>query len=238
MKCKKSLRPGFTMAEVLITLGVIGIVAAMTLPGILTNYQKQSTVARLKKVYSVLANAIKLSEYNNGEMADWEFPKNNYDENMYIFFRKYYLPYLKDASECLATNCYSKEKYNIYTLSGADGNGLRAAQYMVKLNDGTYLYFLPNTPNGYIWMFADINGHQKPNTIGKDIFVFDIYGYPNTSNRKNYRLKFWGEPRTSEQLSGLGDYVCNKNSHAGYSGFYCGALILKNGWKMPADYPW
>ena len=55
----------FTLAEVLITLGIIGIIAAMTFPIMITKYQKQVTVERLKKFYSVMQNAIRLSEYDN-----------------------------------------------------------------------------------------------------------------------------------------------------------------------------
>ena len=45
---------GFTLAEVLITLGIIGVVAALTLPSLVTNYQKQVTVNKLKKFYNGL----------------------------------------------------------------------------------------------------------------------------------------------------------------------------------------
>lgn len=48
MRFKRIL--SFTMAEVLITLGIIGIVAAMTLPALIQKYQKQETSARLKKI--------------------------------------------------------------------------------------------------------------------------------------------------------------------------------------------
>ena len=56
---------GFTLAEVLITLGIIGIVAAMTIPVLITNYQKKTTATRVKKAYSELLLAIKLSESFN-----------------------------------------------------------------------------------------------------------------------------------------------------------------------------
>ncbi len=58
---------GFTFAEVLITLGVIGIVAALTLPSVIQNYQKKVTVERLKKTYSTLAQAIQMSVKDNDE---------------------------------------------------------------------------------------------------------------------------------------------------------------------------
>ena len=57
----------FTFAEVLITLGVIGIVAALTLPSVIQNYQKKITVERLKKTYSTLAQAIQMSVKDNNE---------------------------------------------------------------------------------------------------------------------------------------------------------------------------
>ena len=47
-------KKAFTLAEVLITLGIIGVVAAITIPGLITKYQKLATVVKLKKVYSQL----------------------------------------------------------------------------------------------------------------------------------------------------------------------------------------
>ena len=228
----------FTLAEVLITLGIIGIIAAMTFPIMITKYQKQVTVERLKKFYSVMQNAIRLSEYDNGEMADWDFPKDTYDRNMKTFFDRYYRPYLKDSQECSKSLCFKHEKYDIYYLNGKSAVGIYSDNYIVKLNDGMYVYFLPNTPAGYIWMFVDINGHQKPNTIGRDIFVFDIYGYPARTQRKNYHMKFWGEyDKDDENLTDSVGYGCNKSA-AQYSGFKCGELILRSGWKIPKNYPW
>lgn len=64
-ECKFNLK-GFTLAEVLITLGVIGIVAALTLPTIMQHYKKQEATARLKKFVSTMEQAIMLSELDNG----------------------------------------------------------------------------------------------------------------------------------------------------------------------------
>ena len=52
---------GFTLAEVLITLGIIGVVAAMTLPNVIAGYRKKTVETRLAKLYSSINNAIKLS---------------------------------------------------------------------------------------------------------------------------------------------------------------------------------
>jgi prepilin-type N-terminal cleavage/methylation domain-containing protein len=52
---------GFTLAEVLITLGIIGIVAALTMPSLMANYQKKAAATRLKQTYSMLNQALLLS---------------------------------------------------------------------------------------------------------------------------------------------------------------------------------
>ena len=54
MKNKRSYKNGFTLAEVLITLGIIGVVSALTLPSLITSYKKQEASARLKKFNSLL----------------------------------------------------------------------------------------------------------------------------------------------------------------------------------------
>lgn len=226
-------KKAFTLAEVLITLGIIGVVSAMTLPSVITKYQKQSTVARLKKIYSVMYNAVNMSIADNGDMNTWDFPESSYDSRFIPFFRKYYMPYLNIVEECVDSNCFIKENYKPTSYSGTDESGCAYAGYFVKLSDGTYLYFLSNIPAGYIWMFADINGKKKPNIIGKDIFVFDIYKY----NEGGYKVKFWNINANINHLAGSESYGCNKET-THFQGFNCGALIQKSGWEIPDNYPW
>lgn len=64
-------RKAFTLSEVLITIGLLGIVMAMTLPQLIKNYQKKVTVERLKKAYSVISNAMEVSQHENGDMKYW-----------------------------------------------------------------------------------------------------------------------------------------------------------------------
>lgn len=61
---------GFTLAEVLITLGIIGIVAAMTIPNIVGNYKKKVIETRLQRFYSVANNALLASQAEN---ESWDF---------------------------------------------------------------------------------------------------------------------------------------------------------------------
>src|SRR5574344_1226697 len=58
----------FTLAEVLITLGIIGVVAALTIPTLINSYQEKATITALKKFYSVASQACLLAKVENGEI--------------------------------------------------------------------------------------------------------------------------------------------------------------------------
>ena len=80
-------RIAFTLAEVLITLGIIGIVAAMTLPTLIQDYQKKQAVSQLKKTYSIMNQAIKLAETKHGDATYWDYGTDA---------KTFYETYLKD----------------------------------------------------------------------------------------------------------------------------------------------
>ena len=63
---------GFTLAEVLITLGIIGVVAALTMPALIGNYKRQQTIQQLKKVYSVLGQAYNRAVADYGDGTEWD----------------------------------------------------------------------------------------------------------------------------------------------------------------------
>ena len=69
------LLTAFTLAEVLITLGIIGVVAAMTLPSLIQNYHEKQRVTQLKKAYSVMQNAFLMAQEEYGDVTDWGLTK-------------------------------------------------------------------------------------------------------------------------------------------------------------------
>src|SRR5574344_1297483 len=69
---KRIKHVAFTLAEVLIVLGIIGVVAAMTIPNLMHNYRKSMIETSLKKFYTTVNQAIKLSEIDNGASQDWD----------------------------------------------------------------------------------------------------------------------------------------------------------------------
>ena len=95
----KNKNRAFTLAEVLITLGIIGIIAAMTLPSIIASYRRKVVVLRLKRTYSVLSQAFERSKADFGDPSGWELSGYNESIDNYRIitekFVKFYLvPYL------------------------------------------------------------------------------------------------------------------------------------------------
>src|SRR5574344_866092 len=72
-------KKGFTLAEVLITLGIIGVVAALTIPTLIGNYEKTLFANKFKDSFSILSQAVNLSQAENGPLEDWDYPSVSED---------------------------------------------------------------------------------------------------------------------------------------------------------------
>lgn len=184
MKKKKA----FTLAEVLITLGIIGIVAAMTLPAIVGHYKEVQTISKLKKIYSVFSNAyaMTISEYDTPDK--WTDIYNT-DENGVLAFWDRLKPYLQIAKECdfnKRFECWTPNSYFIYLNGTASYEHIHNGnQKTFVLVDGTMVSFaLPNTEikpnpgcvkNGNYFPCATIlvkTDNARTQIYGKNIFEF------------------------------------------------------------------
>ena len=212
-------RIGFTLSEVLITLGVIGVVAAMTLPTLIKNYQKTVTVTRLKATYSTISQAVKMSEVDNGAITTWKFPNPDSSYSIKkLYTDTYFKPYFKNIKECKKlSDCVSE---NYYRMNGElDSETIDKPTLM--LNNGVVLAFNFDSESNMCIVITDINGKRGPNTAGKDKFwiVLDLVtGY----------IQFDGQQNNLYQIK----------KDCKLLGYYCGAWIFMNGWKIPDDYPW
>jgi len=167
----------FTLAEVLITLGIIGVVAAITIPAIIQkNYEKQ-TQAKLKEVYSVLSQAVKLTEDEYGSILNWDIKENSESAQLIAERLK---PFLRVAIDCgledSAGNCIYNEEY---TQKNGNKISLNYATvenyYKMKLHNGISIFFRGGNDSSAI-IFVDTNGKTNPNIIGKDTFAFNWEG--------------------------------------------------------------
>lgn len=198
---KYIFQKAFTLSEVLITLGIIGIIAAMTFPGVIKDYNKKVIALKLKKMYAVLQNETNLSISQNGDLKDW-YGESAFQEGFEGAYRLYSLfirPYYNIIQECVAgsnnSSGYKKCGYKenmIYSFDGRNSVEVSTNKIPVVLNDGSILIFRPSKENlsssgsgvwGYYWVvYYDVNGNKMPNKLGKDIFVFNLSPYNNKVN--------------------------------------------------------
>ena len=166
----------FTLAEVLITLGIIGVVAAMTMPVLIQKQNEKATVVKLKKEYSVMSNALSRAVMEYGDVANWG--KATYDvDRVNCDVIAEFLNIAKDCGH--ETKGCLPENYTF--LDGSSGfREIETHEGYKKLilADGASVsvvgYGYPITTNtaGEIWI--DVNGLKKPNALGKDMFLFSI----------------------------------------------------------------
>lgn len=217
----------FTLAEVLITLGIIGVVAAMTLPALIQKRTNTEVESKLKKIYTTMNQAILMSELDNGPKEYWQVGCNGDCEG---YFKKYLLPYLNESS-VLKFNSFGGENIVIYFADGTALVGKQAIDY----------FFFPNAKNLDIETFASTSedGSLKGRKdCGVTYFAFAFY--PTTKihvfhhNKGFEPYKFELTNFDYETLTGSNSYACNKNSKLKV---WCTALIQLNGWKIPNDYP-
>ena len=228
-------KSAFTLAEVLITLGIIGVVASMTLPTLVNKYHKQETVARLSAAYSLVSQAIKRSEVDNEALDYW-----NFDLDSQTFSDKYIKPYFQVIASYKAEDV-PKNVHN-YCMNGTNCDSYFGYFDLPKIiiKNGTALSFR-TTASGdgtrFLTVVADLNGFQKPNTYGKDLFAFSVaaggkmvpYGVGDIVGGTTHI----GYDR-DELANGNDNRACNKSK----GGAFCAALIIMDGWKISDDYPW
>lgn len=92
--------PAFTIAELLITLAIIGIIAAMTIPSIVASHQKAELSTRFAKNYSVLMQAMGLAQAQNGPIESWDWKNSYNNDDKRKFVKTYFLPYVNVAKYC------------------------------------------------------------------------------------------------------------------------------------------
>ena len=106
-------KKGFTLAEVLITLVIIGVVAALVISPLINTYVESSTVAKVKKGLSILGQAKKLAENQSGPVDGWNFTENSDAESANQFW-SYLKPHISLTKDCGAdTSCYQNVEYDL-----------------------------------------------------------------------------------------------------------------------------
>ena len=209
----------FTLSEVLITLVIIGIIAAITVPILMQNHKRKETAVRLKKFYSVTAQAIKLAETEEGIPSyDW---KNHFSSQgigiWYNYLSKYIPIEEKQEAACIDGSCHS-----LYFMT--DGTAIRNIDWGSADN------------SDYGCIHYDVNGAKGPNQFGKDRFGFSILRKRGLE-RISKSLSFFPEIRFERLLQ---ENITREELLEDCKSFggYCTYLIMYDGWEIKNDYPY
>ncbi len=248
----------------MITLGVVGVIAAMTIPTVVTNYQKTMNVQRLKQTYSQLQQAMRMvsNDFGGGGLNDWDCPNAEYYKS-YGQSRCVYLIFEKIANAKIYPKVEDKKK----VMCHIPGKDYPEYTYVNggKIADNGHVFCthgasasLPNGAcvgwNALYWcaeagasFVIDVNGsYNGPNRMGRDVFLF-TYGRTNDQVNpipgsglslypRGYSINSNGVISPPDNRNHLKDawQGCNKNQE----GNYCTGLLVYDGWKISSDYPW
>ena len=239
----------FTLAEVLITLGIIGIVSAMTIPTLVKNYQKKVTVTKLQKVHAVL-NQIARMAVVDGSVKGYTSGQGVTGEKTKEFFDTFIFPYLKSpkiisSGNTVYKNCDNANYCHKYLNGGSSGIAIQTSYpsgrvFFATSDNALYFCTIMAWDNKYdeegnlvqhiarysdtMDVFVDIDGASGKNTIGKDIFQFKMDFDKGSAYPQGY----------DKSLTVINNN-CKEN---GGGGTMCLAKIMRDGWKFADDYPW
>ena len=171
---------GFTLAEVLIVIGIIGVVAALTLPNLNHATGDKEKVTKVKKVYSSLADAFGRAEATYGPVDTWFKGIGSYDGAGNERIAKRVTEFMKVSKDCgFEAGCFSTAPYLLVNGDEQAEDLLdmmqndTTPQYMVMLSDGMSLAFYQS--NSMVKIRADIDGPDKgKNQDGNDLFYFSL----------------------------------------------------------------
>ena len=219
----------FTLAEVLITLGIIGVVAAMTMPSLIQNYQEKQRVSQLKKVYSALSQAFVSALQENGTVDEWGMG-HMYDENSHYILASNIKKYLRLSQDCV--DMPENEAIKICQQGDIDTKNnelsdIAAFKYSrgVILSDGTQILFREYSSDCSYRNFicgkiaVDLNGNKRPNSAGYDQFGFFITKdklIPTGTKDDAYKF----------------ERACNRTVDTPYSGYTHIAMFACTAWVL------
>lgn len=207
----------FTLSELLVTLSIIGVVSALTVPTLMNKYQAQANVTQLRKVYFDLSQAadLLLTDESKNSISATSLPNDP---------GKFLKTYLRINQDCGAdlTPCFAAAYKNTnggaVTLSCTGNSVLTVAGYAVCVENAT-----PNE------VLVDINGPEKPNIAGRDLFSFTIYydGSIDESMSPTGKIQL-----SAAQIKSSRDSKAAGCLNSNYNAVGCFSKILNANWKM------
>lgn len=234
-------KKAFTLAEVLITLGIIGVVAAMTLPTLVQKYRKIIVENQLKQAYSLISNAVKWAEVENG--IGFEITTKNFDdvnnvngfsyEHSEAVFEKYFKKHFKITQSYNKTDSQKYFKYRGQTTRTYISPGYAKCY---KLTNGQGLCYIARGGDQMGYFYIYLKPDKLDKVVGRDVFSLEF-------TRKNNVFKVYQLIQDSYKESNRTQYINGCISENEYPigslprVMICTFLIWNNNFKIPKDYP-
>lgn len=221
---------GFTLGEVLIALGVIGVVASLVMPQLINGQKSAEARASFDTAYSLLAKSIADMDADNVSVDPASY---NVSQSLYNTLKQYHRVTIdcgdfsaasKNTSVCIGYGgaSASTDQDNYYTFNKTTNTKV----YINRFDDGAFvinngmLVAFENPANGFKWVSIDINGKNKlPNRWGWDLFTFELV--------KGDILPL-GAPGTSAPYSTNPRNYCNPAGNGNENGATCGYFAATN----------
>ena len=211
LKCKVA----FTLAETLITLGIIGVVAALTIPTLVEKYQERLLVTSYKRVYSLLNQAYQSLIPEYGPYSDWEKTDiDNYNKFKTRLKISVDCPPNKSNNPCLTYKDIDYVDLGNNEIEGSLVSYFSDEQPAIRLVTGESIIFWSRGHG--ITFVVDLNGDSKPNKLGADLHFFSF-----NSGKNGLAIlpgPIWSNPAKPQG--------CN-SSYYWFPGSNCGYWILK-----------
>lgn len=179
---KSKCKAAFTLAEILITLGIIGVVTAMTISILVTNARAKALQTGLQKAYSTLSQAIIMYENDNGMPITSAFGPHELKPALmkYIITAKDCGWGTAPDKACMPNKNYVSDIDNykdIYKIFNGKNNinygAFDDGQFV--MNDSMFVMIENIRANSGTYISVDVNGYnKKPNRLGQDLFMFQI----------------------------------------------------------------
>ena len=222
-----SKRSGFTLAETLITIGIIGVVSALTIPNVINKYRAKTFETLFKKSYSNISQAYEKTKSDLGVFNLSEIYTVYQQGKGYYLASEFINAFDKNLRVVKIINTYTPiTNYNgTKTVTSNAGNNFPSCNKI--LYDGSSYGTLINASK--INVFVDINGPYKgPNRYGHDVFKFVITRGGNKIEPVKESKQYTEEELKNIPSPDIAGQPCNLTSNQGGNGFGCSWYAVNN----------
>lgn len=230
------MKKGFTLSEVLITLSVVGVVAVLTIPGVMKNYRNRLYVSSLEKVYAQIsdaAQAIMNDEHVDnfyettaaGVTSCTDANNGKCESGIGYFLGNYFKAIKYNCKKSDKSGCVSSTGSYYKTVGGVSITNGFGGEQCIQTVSGAAICGWYNPNNKCATLYVDVNGMAEPNIAGRDIFAMDIH--------KNGSISDYGSGCVDGRNGQAGNQ-CTRGEATGVSTASSGCLnnVIEAGWKM------